>query len=159
MTNHTPVKPSEETLLWIGLRWRVDPVNGIVYSLYHCQTIGYVGPDGYVLLTAKGHVEIKRAHLIWWSHSGLWPTQMLDHRDRDRSNDRIDNLRVATELINAGNRPQTGKYPKGVRHHPANKKNPYAAQITRGGKTRGLGYFKTVEEASARYQQELDKLC
>eukprot|EP00964_Phaeocystis_antarctica_P129878 scaffold93724_cov54-Phaeocystis_antarctica.AAC.5 len=36
----------------------------------------------------------------------------------------------------------------GVRHEPKSKRNPYRAQVRRGGKIVSLGSFATAEEAA-----------
>jgi len=60
-------------------------------------------------VTAKGYIEIKingkpyRAHNLAWLYVyGVWPA-LLDHIDRDPSNNKIDNLREATTTQNNHN--------------------------------------------------------
>lgn len=44
------------------------------------------------------------AHRLAWAYVyGVWPKHGLDHRDRDKTNNRIDNLREATNAQNAQN--------------------------------------------------------
>lgn len=75
---------------------------------------------------------------------------MLDHKDRQKRNDCIENLRLATEVLNATNREQrSGKLPKGVTFMKKKKAKPYMAQVQVGGVHKNLGYYNTPEEASA----------
>lgn len=67
------------------------------------------GPAGG--LDGKGYVRIRiggfrfRAHrLIWRMMKGTWPRSEVDHRDGDRQNNRLDNLREATSAQNSQNR-------------------------------------------------------
>lgn len=160
VNNHTPKPPTDEVLAWIKRNWEVFPTEGRVESKTRsdCEDIGSINAQGYVSISVTGtHIRIRRSHLVWYIVYGVWPTTMLDHKNRIRTDDRIDNLQESTEVDNASNRPTSGKFPKGVRV-TRNKSNPYAAQITRNGKTRGLGYFKTPEEAHVRYLEELEKV-
>ena len=43
-------------------------------------------------------------HLVWFYHYGVWPSNCIDHVNRDRSNNSIENLREATYGENAQNK-------------------------------------------------------
>src|SRR4051812_34139236 len=63
---------------------------------------GYRDTHGYIKLS----VDYKRyyAHrLAWLWITGVWPPQ-IDHINRDRADNRLENLRVATPAQNAANR-------------------------------------------------------
>jgi hypothetical protein len=67
-----------------------------------------------------------------------------DHINRSRMDNRRENLRVATTVMNAANRTTNRKLPRGVYRC----KSGYSAYCTVGGKSNWLGRFPTVEEAS-----------
>lgn len=97
--------------------------------------------------------------LAWLYVHGEWPACEIDHRDRDRSNNRLSNLRCATRSENQQNKPvyrnnATGA--KGVHWHLQHRK--YVAVIQFRGKRHHLGLFRTVEEASAAYQSASKQL-
>lgn len=77
----------------------------------------------------------------------------VDHRNGDRSDNRRENLRLATQADNARNKGQrpsrTGR--TGVYQH----KGKFQARIMAGGKQICIGTFNTISEAnSARIQAE-----
>lgn len=102
----------------------------------------------------KGYLRIKidgslyLAHrVVWAMHYGSWPEIDLDHVDRDRRNNRIDNLRMVDRSQSCVNReyPHGESGIRGVSKH----KCGWQAAITMYGKTQYIGLFKTVEEAEA----------
>lgn len=85
--------------------------------------------------------------LIWMFVHGDWPSGMIDHINRVKTDNRIENLREADMTLNVRNR---GAYPsktgvKGV--YP--QKNRFRASIQIGDKQTHLGTFDTIEEARA----------
>lgn len=157
-SHHIPVAPKEGTLQWINGHWHVDILTGIVSSISRSggENLGSINVHGYVTLRAQGHIEIRRSHLVWYKHHGVWPSFLLDHDDQDKTNDRIGNLKASDTLLNAANRPKIGDLPKGVTR-TRSKVKPYKAQISRNNITKSLGYFVTPDEAHQRYLQEVNR--
>lgn len=91
-----------------------------------------------------------RAHrLIWIYHHGHIPDKMqIDHIDRNRSNNRIDNLRLCTSSQNSANR--TAKSSTGFKGVRRNGKR-YQAVLKHDGKFKTLGTYDTPEEAHEVY--------
>lgn len=79
-----------------------------------------------------------------------WYPPMIDHRDTDKANNRIDNLRAADVLTNRWNRPKPnrGKNPLVGAYQTGRK---WAARAGADGKKILLGTFDTPEEAHAAY--------
>jgi hypothetical protein len=90
--------------------------------------------------TFKCHRVIAHAFKILDIHSEL----QIDHRDRDRNNNCIFNLRSATNQQNAFN----NNY-KGYNFHQQTKK--WRARIKIDGNEIHLGLFETEEEAHQKY--------
>ena len=90
--------------------------------------------------------------VIWAMQTGAWPEIGLDHIDRDRLNNRIENLRLATQKENLANvtahKDSTSKY-VGVSWHKRDK--AWRAVIGDGYKTTHLGYFASEIEAARAY--------
>jgi len=94
-----------------------------------------------------------RAHrLAWWYVHGVYPAALVDHKNNDPADNRIDNLRLATEAQNSRNtklsKTNTSGY-KGV--YWCSYRNRWRAAITINSKPVQLGRFKTPEEAHAAY--------
>lgn len=95
--------------------------------------------------------------LAWFYVYGEWPKGLIDHRDRNALNNRIGNLREATNAQNRAN-SRTNKDNvsglKGVSLSPyrtSETKRPYWASITINGKPKHLGSFETAEKAHEAY--------
>lgn len=97
-----------------------------------------------------------KAHrVVWCMHFGEWPDRDIDHINRDRSDNRIVNLRLATHAENQRNRRGNIKSSsafKGVSWHAASKK--WRAAIRISGKFKSLGTYTREEDAAAAYDLE-----
>lgn len=117
--------------------------------------------SGYLRVTFCGK-RFMAHRLAWMLETGEFPDQHIDHADRDRANNRWENLRLATpsqNLINSSTRKDNTHGLKGVRLHK-NKTGPkrWQAQIGIGRKTKSLGYHATAAEAYAAYQRAAKSL-
>src|SRR5882672_1593552 len=66
-------------------------------------TAGRIADDGYIVV--GWNFEIYKAHrLIWMMVHGRSPLNQIDHRDGDRANNRLCNLREATPSQNVANK-------------------------------------------------------
>ena len=113
---------------------------------------GSLRRDGYIGLALS--TKYLFAHrVVWEMHYGEIPEGMLiDHINGDRSDNRIDNLRLCTTRQNAYNRGKTAANKsgfKGVCWHK--QKAKWVAQITIDGKNKFLGFFTDPEEAYIAY--------
>ena len=94
------------------------------------------------------------SRVIWALHHGEDPgEQLIDHKDRDPLNNRIENLRLADHQLNSFNAayPSTRGFPKGVSEDPRHP-GRYQARIQVNGQLKGLGTYSTVDEAAAAYR-------
>jgi hypothetical protein len=130
-----------------------DPETGVFTWLVphrgHVGTAGHVKPDGYLQIGIGGH-KFYAHRLAWLWVNGQWPDGDLDHRDTNRANNAIGNLRPATQTENNRNtrasRSASGL--KGVSRHP---RSGWRAKITVEGRSVFLGRFATPQEAHAAY--------
>lgn len=109
------------------------------------------GHKGYVVigLNRTGYY----AHILAWFYmTGSWPDKTVDHKDRVRSNNRWDNLRLATVPEQNWNlTKRTGTKSKFIGVSSWADGRGWYAQITVLGKRFYLGTYQTEEEASSAY--------
>lgn len=129
------------------LRWRIK----LPYAKHDGvgSIAGGINSLGYRRITLHGRQYL--AHrLIWLYVYGEWPKGMLDHINRIKDDNRIENLRMADMSLNVRNRDaypsKTGV--KGV--YPCRDK--YRASIQVGDTQRHLGVFDTIEQAQKARQ-------
>ncbi|WP_366938191.1 HNH endonuclease signature motif containing protein [uncultured Brevundimonas sp.] len=136
-------EPETGDFTWLQPTSRRDRVGG---------SAGTTNEDGYRRITVDGRRY--RAHRLAFMYvHGRWPDDMLDHINGCRADNRLANLREATNAQNqacsrASRSPSSGY--RGVDLLPG-RERPYRARVRVGGKTRYLGYFATGAEAHAAY--------
>jgi len=92
----------------------------------------------------KYHRVVYFIHNQEWDIHNSSTDNMIDHIDRDRLNNNIENLRVVTHSQNMCNTDA-----KGYTFHKATGK--YMAEICVDGKKKNLGYFVTENDAHQAY--------
>lgn len=110
--------------------------------------VGSPNKDGHLKTTIRGKSYLVH-RVIWLFHYGNWPDGPLDHIDGDPANNRIINLRIASQLENARNLgiPIHNKWGiMGVCWVQAQKK--WIAQIKANGEQIHLGNFDSIFEAA-----------
>lgn len=133
-------------------RWLVDRTHQVKSG----DEAGGFRPDGYRVLCYKkvGY----REHILAWAFCyNEWPALDLDHRDGNPSNNRIDNLRLATKTQNLTHcrvKKSNKLGIKGVIFH----QGWYRAQITFKRKTTSIGKFTTAEEAHLAYMEKAKEI-
>jgi hypothetical protein len=154
---YKPKVPPDEVLEKLK-RYTIDCVVGTIHNakgqeVFTCLRDGYHTMNIYHGSPRKGR-PTKRSHVVWWAHYGEWPTQMLDHIDRNRANDTITNLRYTNPSDNASNSNRSDRtLPVGVYPAPRMRSKPYQAQC-RG---KYLGCFYTVHAAHVAYMQHKEE--
>ena len=89
--------------------------------------------SAYRILTVDGKKLLEHRVIYFLCH-GDWP-DLVDHINKDKLDNRIENLRPATKSQNALNAKLK---PKGARLHSCGK---WESFYTEGGKFKSLGYF------------------
>lgn len=137
-----------------------DPLSGVITwkpgTKHAGKEAGCSSKRGHRLLNRKGTVYL--AHRVaWLLYFGQWPKDGVDHIDGDPSNNRINNLREATQSVNNKNRrlnqnSQTGV--SGVAWCSTLKK--WRAYINVNNKHTTLGRFDSFDLAvAARKEAEI----
>ena len=164
MSEHdcTTTPTNELTAEYLRSILHYDPATGIFTRKVRTSNSVKVGdvagcPEGGGYLQIKLQSRKYKAHRLAWLYVyGSWPKDQLDHINRNRSDNRISNLREATNKQNNQNRSKssnnTSGHP-GVSWHKRDSK--WQATIKHNQKQTHLGYFSTLEEAiSARKAAE-----
>lgn len=130
------------------LRWKVH--------IYRIKKPGDVAGG----LNNKGYMEVRYNGITYMAHRVCWYLYTgqelgdvhIDHKDGNRANNRIDNLRLCTPQQNAVNKLKregtTSKY-KGVSF--CRRHNKWLAQIRILSRSHYLGYYTTELEAHKAY--------
>lgn len=82
------------------LRWKEQNMNN---SRAMGKNAGYLSNTGYLVVHTEGRLY-KVHRLIWLAAYGKFPDGHLDHADNDKLNNKISNLRQATDAMNAQNK-------------------------------------------------------
>jgi hypothetical protein len=150
---------SEEEKQWLKDNLRYDSETGNLFwttpSLRGRRKRDLVGAkngNGYMWFCSNiGRKQFMYSNhrVVWFLNYGSVP-EMLDHIDGDRVNNRVENLRPATNSLNQRNTLSSGSCKfKGVYIVRYN----YRCQVSKGGKVIHVGMFKTPEEAARAYDK------
>ena len=103
---------------------------------------------GYIFLMLD-RVTYTAHRLAWFYCFEEWPEKFIDHIDRNKSNNKLDNLREASREENGLNTSIRKDNKTGYKGVSFNKsRNTYIARMTVKGIKMYLGAFKTAKEAA-----------
>jgi hypothetical protein len=114
-------------------------------------------PNGYITVEIDG-TPYQEHRLIWSYHNGD-ADMMIDHIDGNRSNNKIENLRLCTRVQNSHNRKRCSRNTtgvKGIRVRPDNGK--YEVRITVNKKRFVFGSYRDLELAELVMVMAREKL-
>ena len=162
-----PVPP--EVSDYVKEYFRYDPDTGELFRTKTASVrvditkpVGSVNSQGYLdvdLGRAYGKkVRNSRVHrVIWFLHYGYWPDQQIDHINGNMKDNRISNLRLATQRENQHNgfskRGVSSTF-KGV----GRSKGRWRGFIMSPSKFIHLGYFDREEDAARAYDEKAKEL-
>ena len=112
---------------------------------------GTVNARGYRYITINKRFYL--AHRLAWLHFyGVWPEGEVDHKNQNKSDNKIENLRDVTHSQNMHNRPKYANNNSGFRGVSWNRSLAlWRAEISVNKKKIHLGYFNTAESAYSAY--------
>jgi hypothetical protein len=115
------------------------------------KPIGSVNGRGYLLYNInKKSYRVHRLIFLWYH--GYLPS-LIDHIDRNKLNNRIENLREATISENNHNRDSSSNTGhKGI--HYSKSRGKYKAAITHNKVYHYVGFFKDLTEAVVAYEKK-----
>lgn len=112
---------------------------------------------GYYKIKLNGKMYLSH-HIAWLLFYGEFPSSDLDHINRVRTDNRIENLRLATRALNAQNRGRHSNNKSGFTGVVEHRGGKFQAQIKANGRYKYLGLFTTAEEANDAYQKAKTEL-
>ena len=125
-----------------------DPNTGLLTRIRTNKTYTKPNKAGYIVVHIKG--KQYRAHRIIWKMCKLEDpgNYTIDHIDNNRSNNRIENLRLATQTQQNYN---FSRKPKGYRWDK--QRNRFIVFITINGRYNYLGSYREEEDAIERFAE------
>lgn len=109
---------------------------------------GSLSSTGYVHLTIDRKPYL--AHrLAWFYVHGSWPADQVDHRNEIKSDNRIENLRLASKAQNMLNTRIRSDNTSGVKGVSFTKRGKWVAYISKDGKRIHLGTYPEKADAES----------
>lgn len=144
LRNHFRYEPESGQVFWI-----VDnPGNGMLRRAGDCA--GVLNNAGYLSIFIGGNHLL--AHRVAWAlQYGDWPDMRIDHINRNRSDNNIRNLRLATHQQNMFNTKTPTTNSVGIKG-AHKERGRFRSQIKAGGFRLNLGMFDTPEQAHEAYK-------
>lgn len=141
-------------------RFEYDPLTGFLRSRKRKgkRWVSKPGDLGYLKIRLNGSRSKAMAchRIVWLLNTGEWPRGEIDHINRNRADNRMENLRDVPKHINASNRPDAASM-TGTTWHPDKRK--WKAKIQQNNKCIHLGYFNTQIEAHEAYLRVRREIC
>ena len=117
------------------------------------QVLGTKHSTGYSVIRING--KLYKAHRLAWLYVyGSFPESVIDHINRDGFDNRLINLRLATQRQNCENHSLNKNNTSGYLGVDWSKKlQKWRARITQNFKGIHLGYFDNIDDAHQAYRQ------
>ena len=155
MSRNKKELPSQEYLMSVfGYR------DGELYRLVDGGVVGTLGLRGYLVVWVLGDLYFVH-RLVWVLLRGKIEGDFdVDHINRVRSDNRIENLRLATRNQNNANttRPRKNKHDGCVGVEWDGERKRFRAVIMVNGKRKRVGRFQTAREAHEKYKEMAKEL-
>ena len=118
-------------------------------TCYAGNVTGDIQADGYLATSVKGK-RIKNHRIAWALHFNEWPDRQIDHINHIRTDNRIENLRLADDASNRKNQSPPKDNTSGMVGVSWRKdRSCYAVYINSGGKRTRLGHYVNLNDAIA----------
>ena len=151
--------PSKEKLddLFVYREGRLYWRDGLDNQINAGDEAGSLNGQGYVMVSLKR----KRypVHRLVWIMHGNEPSETIDHINGNRSDNRIENLRAATNAENVCNsklRKDNSSGIKGVSWRPQSRK--WSGKVAHKNKQYHVGYFDNIQDCENAVKKMRDSL-
>ena len=136
--------PETGVFRWLGARQNKGSITGGLHN-------------GYCRIKIDGR-KYYAHRLVWLYVHGCWPRGDIDHRNGVRDDNRLANLREATESENSRNAKRRSNNTSGFKGaNWCSREAKWRAQIDVGRRKINLGYHDTPEAAHAAYRAAAKK--
>jgi hypothetical protein len=153
------LEETKELIALIKETYSYDPETGI-FSIY--ETVNkqnrrvkgfHLASHGYVTLAINRYKKMYAHRAAWAVYHGEWPKHCIDHINRDKTDNRIANLREMPKALNLQNKEKQSNNKTGYKgvYYCSRGLRHFKAQIGYGGKRYFLGSYSTPEEAYRVY--------
>lgn len=130
--------------------------DGHLYWKKNNKKAGSLKPSGYIVVEVNNK-NMMAHRLIWMYHYGKLD-KFIDHIDGNKSNNKIENLRLATKSQNCLNKKRTTLNTTGYKNVRFRKDNSkYEVRVTYNKKRLVLGSFDNLELADLVAKEARDK--
>ena len=170
MKTNDAIAPDIETLRSI---LRYDPETGKLYwrertadlfpnkagrAIFNARNAGkevVKRNNGYVIVKItinQKKFELCGHRVAWAMHTGCWPINDIDHKNRVRDDNRFENIREATRIQNHHNKAVMANNKSGIKGAYFSKQaGKWRASIKVGNSRKHLGTFDSPEKAGEAY--------
>ncbi len=163
-----PKQGIEITFEYVNEWLSYDPQTGILkwkknagsYGRIKAGTpAGTLDPSGYIKINLD-HIPRYAHRIAWFLHYKNLPSHQIDHINMDRSDNRIANLREATNGQNSRNRgAQSNNKSTGVKGVTfIERYKLYVVRIVVDGIVHSRGCFHSLKDAAAEYKRAAKEL-
>ena len=124
------------------LLWKVSPA----YRIKAGTEAGSVRENGYIVIAYKKHFY-RAHHLVYLMFNGEYPKQ-IDHVNTVRDDNRIENLRLATDSENQWNRSLNANNTTGHKNVKwVQRLRKYVVAIAINAKSKHIGVYVNLQDA------------
>ena len=96
-------------------KFKYNPDTGVVTNRQRGREAGYKDKTGYRRISIDKKLYLT-SRIVWKLVTGKDPEGTIDHIDRNKENNRFENLRDVTKQVQSENRKAKGYYKKGNRY-------------------------------------------
>lgn len=135
---------------------KMIPIKGVLLNKYSCKR-GYYNVYLYESRDKRKFFGVHQlVAMAFLDHIPCGHDIVVDHKDENKINNHLQNLRLTTNRINCsrGKKNKTSRF-TGV--HYSKERSKWVAQIRINGRTIPLGRFKCELAASKAYQDKLNE--
>ena len=125
------------------LTWKIKSAKNIKVG----DEAGTIGSHGYIQVTIKGKLYLVH-RIIWLWYYGYLPENLIDHKNRNKIDNCIKNLRETTQICNLRNTGNISSNTSGIKGVCFDKRDEkWTTYIMVNKKHRSLGSYKDFDDA------------